>query len=96
MRKSYKIILALLLVVGIRVSAQGNSLLKLLHTTALPGFKGDLDHSAVDLKGNRLFVTAEVHQTVEVFICAPAKTFTASRGLRAHPTRSCFDGTATR
>jgi DNA-binding beta-propeller fold protein YncE len=54
-------------VVAARVDAQGNAPLKLLHTTALPDFKGDLDHFAVDLKGNRLFVTAEVHKTVEVF-----------------------------
>jgi len=46
---------------------QGNAPLKLVHTTPLPGFHGDLDHSALDLKGNRLFVTAEVHKTVEVF-----------------------------
>src|ERR1700674_1958943 len=67
MRKSQLIFLALLLVIGVRVNGQGNTPLKLLHTTPLPGFKGDLDHSAVDLKGNRLFVTAEVHKTVEVF-----------------------------
>jgi DNA-binding beta-propeller fold protein YncE len=52
---------------AVRVGAQGNAPLKLLHTTPLPDFKGDLDHSAVDLKGNRLFVTAEIHGTVEVF-----------------------------
>src|SRR6202049_1426257 len=67
MRKTHAILLALLSVVAARVDAQGNAPLKLLHITPLPNFKGDLDHSAVDLKGNRLFVTAEVHQTVEVF-----------------------------
>src|SRR5216684_8801771 len=67
MRKSNAICLALFLVIAGRVNAQGNAPLKLLHTTPLPGFKGDLDHSAVDLKGNRLFVTAEVHKTLEVF-----------------------------
>jgi DNA-binding beta-propeller fold protein YncE len=67
MKKSRAIFLALLLSVGVRVNAQGNGPLKLLHTTPLPGFTGDLDHFAVDLKGHRLFVTAEVHKTVEVF-----------------------------
>src|SRR5712691_1759042 len=67
MSKSNVIFWALLLVTAVSVNAQGNAPLKLLHTTPLPGFKGDLDHSAVDLKGNRLFVTAEVHKTVEVF-----------------------------
>ncbi len=66
MRRSYAVSLALLLSTGPRVTAQGNAPLKLLHTTPLPGFTGDLDHFAVDLKGHRLFVTAEVHKTVEV------------------------------
>jgi DNA-binding beta-propeller fold protein YncE len=67
MRKSSAICLALLLGIGARVGAQKQDPLKLLHTTPLPGFAGDLDHFEVDLKGNRLFVTAEVHKTVEVF-----------------------------
>src|SRR5712691_12870582 len=67
MSKSNVIFWALLLVTAVSVNAQGNAPLKLLHTTPLPGFKGDLDHSAVDLKSNRLFTTAEVHKTVEVF-----------------------------
>src|SRR5260370_4556931 len=67
MKKLQAIFFALLLVTGVGVNGQGNAPLKLLHTSPLPGFKGDLDHSAVDLKGNRLFVTAEAHKTVEVF-----------------------------
>jgi DNA-binding beta-propeller fold protein YncE len=59
--------LALSLVVGLPGLAQTDAPLKLLHTTPLPGFTGDLDHSAADLSGHRLFVTAEVHKTVEVF-----------------------------
>src|SRR6266849_8822106 len=41
--------------------------LKLVATTPLPGFSGDFDHFALDLKGKRLFLTAEDHKTVEVF-----------------------------
>src|SRR3984893_12532606 len=67
MRKTHAILLALLPLVASRVDAQGNAPLKLLHTTPLPDFKGDLDHFAVDLKGKRLFVTAEGHKTIEVF-----------------------------
>ena len=59
-------LLALLLVSTVSVNGQGNAPLKLLHTTPLPDFQGDLDHFAVDLKGHRVFVTAEVHHTVEV------------------------------
>jgi DNA-binding beta-propeller fold protein YncE len=35
--------------------------------TELPGYSGDFDHFAVDLKGNRLFLAAEDHGTLEVF-----------------------------
>jgi len=33
----------------------------------LPGYTGDFDHFEVDLKGNRLFLAAEDHNTLEVF-----------------------------
>jgi DNA-binding beta-propeller fold protein YncE len=39
----------------------------LVHMTTLPDITGDFDHFAVDLKRNHLFVSAEVHQSVEVF-----------------------------
>src|SRR5215469_17761497 len=69
MRMRNAFVLAIALAVGGLLGAQENgaSPLKLLHTTPLPGFHGDLDHFAADLKGGRLFVTAEVHKTVEVF-----------------------------
>ena len=41
--------------------------LRLLHTTLLAGIDGDFDHFGVDLTGNRLFLTAEDHSSVEVF-----------------------------
>jgi len=47
--------------------AQDKLPLKLVATTPLPGFTGDFDHFALDLKGKRLFLTAEDHKTVEVF-----------------------------
>ena len=67
MKKLNATYLGLSLLLASTVSAQTNAPLKLLHTTPLPGFTGDLDHSAADLQGHRLFVTAEVHKTVEVF-----------------------------
>src|SRR5260370_23713117 len=48
-------------------AAQEKPPLKLMATTPLPGFSGDFDHFALDLKGKRLFLTAEDHKTVEVF-----------------------------
>ena len=35
--------------------------------TELPGYSGDFDHFGVDLSGNRLFLAAEDHGTLEVF-----------------------------
>lgn len=40
--------------------------LKLLQTIPLPGVDGALDHMAIDVTGQRLFVPAEQHGTVEV------------------------------
>jgi DNA-binding beta-propeller fold protein YncE len=57
----------LLLGFNAKVRAQDKSPMKLVATTPLPGFAGDFDHFAVDLKGKRLFLTAEDHKTVEVF-----------------------------
>src|ERR1700694_3690210 len=47
--------------------AQEKLPLKLITTTPMPGFTGDLDHFGLDLNGNRLFLAAEEHKTVEVF-----------------------------
>src|SRR5258708_36244471 len=41
--------------------------LTLLHMTSLPEITGDFDHFAVDLKRNHLFVSVEVHHSVEMF-----------------------------
>ncbi len=50
-----------------KLGAQDKLPLKLVATTPLPGFTGDFDHFGLDLKGKRLFLAAEDHQTVEVF-----------------------------
>lgn len=57
----------LLFGLGVRTNAQEKSPMKLVATTPLPGFTGDFDHFGLDLKGKRLFLTAEDHKTVEVF-----------------------------
>jgi len=67
MKKITAILLFVLLAVVQRAPAQGKAPLKLIETTPLPGFSGDFDHFGVDLKGNRLFLAAEDHKTVEVF-----------------------------
>jgi hypothetical protein len=60
--------------------------LKLVATTPLPGFSGDFDHFAVDLKGNRLFLAAEDHKTVEVFDLKTGKPIRSISGF-SEPTR---------
>jgi len=52
---------------GPTVKAQEKLPLKLIATTPLPGFTGDLDHFGLDLKGDRLFLASEDQKTVEVF-----------------------------
>src|SRR5437667_6566168 len=54
-------------VIALSTNAQVKQPLKLIATTPLPGFSGDFDHFALDLKGKRLFLTAEDHKTVDVF-----------------------------
>src|SRR5256885_4255862 len=41
--------------------------LRLVKTILLPNIEGDFDHFGIDLQGNRLFLTAEDHHSVEVF-----------------------------
>lgn len=56
----------ILLTIGMR--AQENAPLELLQKIPIPGLKdGDFDHFALDLQGNRLFLTAEMNAAVEVF-----------------------------
>jgi len=41
--------------------------LAFVRSVDLPGFVGDFDHFALDLKGERLFLAGEDHKTLEVF-----------------------------
>jgi DNA-binding beta-propeller fold protein YncE len=60
------VFLLLFLLTGLSVNAQTEAPLRLIHTTYLPGYVGDFEHFAADVKGNRLFLVAEDHKTVEV------------------------------
>src|SRR5437899_3136542 len=66
---------------ALTVYAQQKLPLRLAATTPLPGFSGDFDHFAVDLKGNRLFLTAEDHKTVEVFDLRTGKRIQSVTGF---------------
>src|SRR3984893_3906380 len=65
MRKSYALLLALFFVT-VSAHAQADPPLRLIQTIFLPGYVGDFEHFAADIKGNRLFLIAEDHNTVEV------------------------------
>jgi DNA-binding beta-propeller fold protein YncE len=66
LRTTTLFILFALLTIGVR--AQQNAPLLLLQKIPIPGLKdGDFDHFAVDLQGQRLFLTAEMNKAVEVF-----------------------------
>jgi DNA-binding beta-propeller fold protein YncE len=67
MKKPLGVCLSLIFALAPVAAAQEKQPLKLVATTPLPGFSGDFDHFALDLKGKRLFLTAEDHKTVEVF-----------------------------
>jgi DNA-binding beta-propeller fold protein YncE len=67
LRQSLKVYTMILTLCALTVKAQEKLPLKLITTTPMPGFTGDFDHFGLDLKGNRLFLAAEEHKTVEVF-----------------------------
>lgn len=67
MKKIQTIFLLLFVALSMKAGAQDKQFLKLVATTPLPGFAGDFDHFGLDLKGKRLFLTAEDHKSVEVF-----------------------------
>ncbi|PYU21073.1 MAG: hypothetical protein DMG30_18675 [Acidobacteria bacterium] len=62
------IALVSILLLGLAVHAQNSSTppLKLVQKIPLPGVPGALDHMGIDVRGRRLFIPAEQHQTVEV------------------------------
>jgi len=63
------------------MKAQQNLPLKLIATTPLPGFTGDLDHFGVDLRGGRLFLASEEQKSVEVFDLRTGKRTHSIKGF---------------
>jgi DNA-binding beta-propeller fold protein YncE len=73
------VISALLLSVFAALPAQAaaapttSTSLRQMGRTELPGYTGDFDHFATDIKGDRLFLAAEDHSTLEVFELSTGK-----------------------
>ena len=55
--------------------------LRLAGRTELPGYTGDFDHFEVDLKGNRLWLAAEDHGTLDVFDLKTGKMLKSHEGI---------------
>ena len=84
MQRSLKIYLMLFTLCTLAMKAQEKLPLKLVARTPMPGYTGDFDHFAVDRKGNRLFLAAEEHKTVEVFDLQTGARLHSIEGF-AHP-----------
>jgi DNA-binding beta-propeller fold protein YncE len=83
MRKSVAIFLTLFMLFVCEARAQKKSPLKLIVTTPLPGSNVDFDHFGVDVKGNRLFLTAEEQHKLEVFDLRTGKWIRSITGFEA-------------
>jgi hypothetical protein len=66
MKKHFPLLGILLLAFAATAHSQASAPLKLLQKIPLPGVPGALDHMGIDIRGQRLFIPAEQHQTVEV------------------------------
>src|ERR1700730_16572191 len=62
-------------------SGAGHAPLRLIRTIPLPAIDGDFDHFGVDLKGNRLFLAAEEHHSVELFDLQTGKPIRSIAGF---------------
>src|ERR1700680_1335537 len=68
MKKSFSILFVMLFLFAGKISGQESAPLKLVQTYKLPpDVKGNFDHFAIDLSGNRLFATPEEYKAVLVF-----------------------------
>ena len=62
-------------------AASDSAPLRLINSVDLPRYSGDFDHFAVDLGGNRLFLAAEDHGTLEVFDLKSTKWLRTIQGF---------------
>ena len=80
-RSSFRLLLSCLLLSAAAVpGAHAAEPLRLVGHSDLAGYTGDFDHSAADLKDNRLLVAAEDHGTLEVFDLKTGKHLKTVKG----------------
>jgi DNA-binding beta-propeller fold protein YncE len=84
MRQRHSLILIILLGLALEANAQVSPPLRLLGTTPLAGFEGDdFDHLMADVPGDRLYLAAEDHKTVEIFELRTGKHLRSLSGFVA-------------
>src|SRR4030081_633405 len=66
-------------------SLAADDALRLAGRTELPGYTGDFDHFEYDLKGNRLWLAAEDHGTLDVFDLKTVKKQKSVKNIVATP-----------
>jgi hypothetical protein len=66
-------------------SLAADDALRLAGRTELPGYTGDFDHFEYDLKGNRLWLAAEDHGTLDVFDLKTLKKQKSVKGIVETP-----------
>src|SRR5437867_11532886 len=59
--------------------------LRLAGRTELPGYTGDFDHFEYDLRGNRLWLAAEDHGTLDLFDLKALRKQKSVKGIVATP-----------
>jgi DNA-binding beta-propeller fold protein YncE len=72
------------------VQAQAPTPLKQIQTIPLPKVEGYFDHMAVDIKGQRLFVTGEHQRTLEVIDLRTAQVIHTITGFGGDPRKTLF------
>src|SRR5215468_12611833 len=75
-------LLAVASMAGARASAQEEKPLRLAQTIALPAVEGRIDHLAVDVQSQRLFLAALGNSTLEVIDLKAGKVIHSVKGLR--------------
>ena len=81
MKTFLNVLLLVLAIRGVDVQAQESSALRMVQTIPLPNVEGRIDHMAVDVKGQRLFIAALGNNSVEVLDLNAGKHFKSIRGL---------------
>jgi|SRR5690242_2101928 len=81
MKGLLNVLLAALVIRAVDAQAQESSALRMVQTIALPNVEGRIDHMAVDVKGQRLFIAALGNNSVEILDLNAGKHFKSIAGL---------------